>query len=373
MATSDDKISAATGPGVKSPENAALRWMVVLLSVAALFALGPLWAPLLLAAFAAVVAAPFHARLSKKLSGRKGSAAALTAGLLVLLLLPMVVVVFSVSASLLALPGQLHGSKGASDVWQRLSSSSGGMPELSPQSLLEFGKKHGAQALGAATSFFGALATAAVGLFLFVYGFHTFLVDGRRTYAWALRHSPIPRANLRRLGDAFSESARGLLIGVGLTALIQGVTATIGYVALGVPQPLVLGLITCVAALIPSVGTALIWAPVTLALFLTGRPVAAAIMLGIGAFVSVVDNFIRPALSKYGELSMSTFLLLVAMLGGITAFGPMGLLLGPLLVRLAIEAWEILHDEGLDAAGSPKRVLHARRPRALPFARGKTG
>jgi predicted PurR-regulated permease PerM len=364
MAASDDKRSAVSG---------ALRWTVVLLTVAALFAIGPLWAPLLLAAFAAVVAAPFHARLSQKLGGSKRGAAALTVALVVLLLVPMVTVVFSVSASLSALPAQMRGSKGATDVWHRLSSSSGGMPDLNAQSLLDFGKQHGAEALRAAQSFFGAAATALVGLFIFVYGFHTFLVDGRRAYTWALRHSPIPRSNLRRLGEAFCESARGLLIGVGLTALLQAAGATIGYVALRVPQPLVLGLITCAAALIPSVGTALVWAPVTLALLLTGRPAAAAIMLAIGSFVAVVDNLIRPALSKYGELSMSTFLLLVAMLGGIAAFGAMGLLLGPLVVRLAIEAWEILHDEGLDAAAGPKKAPHARRSRALPFARGKTG
>jgi predicted PurR-regulated permease PerM len=373
MVTSDDKSSAPASASRTTPVSAALRWTVVLLTLAALFAIGPLWASLLLAAFAAVVVAPFHARLSKKLGGSKGSAAALTVGLVVVLLLPVLTVALSVSASLLALPAQMQGSKGATDVWHRLSSSSGGMPELNVQSLLEFGKRHGAQALRAAQSFFGAAATALVGLFIFVYGFHTFLVDGRRAYAWALRHSPIPRSSLRRLGDAFCESARGLLIGVGLTALIQAAGATIGYVALSVPQPLVLGLITCAAALIPSIGTALVWAPVTLALLLTGRPIAAAIMLAIGALVSVVDNLIRPALSTYGELSMSTFLLLIAMLGGIAAFGAMGLLLGPLVVRLALEAWEILHDEGLDAAAAPKKAAHARRARALLFARGKTG
>jgi predicted PurR-regulated permease PerM len=354
MTAGDDKSSVAP-PRAQRPVRAALRWTVLLLSAAALFAVGPLWAPLLLAAFAAIVAAPFHARISKKLGGRKGSAAALTVVLVLLLLLPVAVLALSVVTSVLALPAQLHGSNGAADVWHRLSSSTGKIPALNVQSLLEFGKQHGAQALAAARSFFGAAATALVGLFIFVYGFHTFLVDGRRAYLWTLRHSLIRRRNLRRLAGAFRESARGLLIGVGLTALAQAIVATIGYVALGVPQPLVLGLVTCAAALIPSIGTALVWAPVAVALLATGRPAAAGIMLAIGAFVSVVDNFIRPALSKYGRLSMSTFLLLIAMLGGIAAFGAMGLLLGPLLVRLALEAWEILHDEGLDAGAKHRQ------------------
>jgi predicted PurR-regulated permease PerM len=297
MTAGDDKSSVAP-PRAQRPVRAALRWTVLLLSAAALFAVGPLWAPLLLAAFAAIVAAPFHARISKKLGGRKGSAAALTVVLVLLLLLPVAVLALSVVTSVLALPAQLHGSNGAADVWHRLSSSTGKIPALNVQSLLEFGKQHGAQALAAARSFFGAAATALVGLFIFVYGFHTFLVDGRRAYLWTLRHSLIRRRNLRRLAGAFRESARGLLIGVGLTALAQAIVATIGYVALGVPQPLVLGLVTCAAALIPSIGTALVWAPVAVALLATGRPAAAGIMLAIGAFVSVVDNFIRPALSN---------------------------------------------------------------------------
>jgi predicted PurR-regulated permease PerM len=317
---------------------------VLVISVAALFALSPLWSPLLLAAFTAIVAAPFHARLSKRMRGRNWAASLLTVGLVVLLLFPVVTAVSSIYWALLQLPKQLHGSEGASDVWHRLSSSTPALPTLSEKGLLEFAKKSGGGALSAALAVFGATATALVGVFVFVYGFHAFLIEGRRGYAWALRHSPIPRSALHRLGDAFCESARGLLVGVGLTALAQGVVATIGYVALGVPQALVLGLLTCVAALIPSVGTSLIWAPVALGLLLTGRPVAAGILLAIGAFVSVVDNFIRPALSKYGEISLSSFLLLVAMLGGVVAFGPFGLLLGPLA------AWEILHDHGLDAA-----------------------
>jgi predicted PurR-regulated permease PerM len=72
------------------------------------------------------------------------------------------------------------------------------------------------------------------------------------------------------------------------------------------------------------------------------------ILLAVGAVVSVVDNFIRPLLSRYGELELPTFLLLIAMLGGVAAFGAFGLLLGPLMVRLSLEGWEILHDEGLE-------------------------
>ena len=74
----------------------------------------------------------------------------------------------------------------------------------------------------------------------------------------------------------------------------------------------------------------------------------------IGIFVSIVDNLLRPWLSRYGKLDLSGFVVLVSMLGGVAMFGGFGLLLGPLLVRLAIESWQLLHDEQLDAPLAPR-------------------
>jgi predicted PurR-regulated permease PerM len=119
----------------------------------------------------------------------------------------------------------------------------------------------------------------------------------------------------------------------------------VGYIVIGVPQALVLGLLTTLAALIPSIGTGLVWVPVTVALFLSGRNGAGIALLVVGCVVSVADNIIRPWLSRYGHLQLPTFVVLVSMLGGIGVFGPWGVLLGPLLVRLAVEALAIWQDE----------------------------
>ncbi|HEY5955627.1 MAG TPA: AI-2E family transporter, partial [Polyangiaceae bacterium] len=200
-----------------------------------------------------------------------------------------------------------------------------------------------------ARTVFGAATTFVVGMFIVAVGFYTFLTQGRRAYAWILKRSPFPRVYGVRFANAFLETGRGLLVGVGFTALIQGTMATIAYFAIGVSQAAVLGLLTALAALIPSIGTGLVWVPVTAGLFLAGRHNAGFVMLAVGAFVSVIDNVIRPWLSRYGQLDLSTFLLLVAMLGGVSAFGGFGLLLGPLFVRLAVEGLRLLHEEHLDA------------------------
>jgi predicted PurR-regulated permease PerM len=137
-----------------------------------------------------------------------------------------------------------------------------------------------------------------------------------------------------------------MLIGNGLTALSQGIVATIAYFALGVPRALLLGMLTMLAALIPSIGTALVWAPVAAGLALTGRTTAAVIMAAIGvAVIGSIDNIVRPIFSRFGQLRMPAFLILVSIFGGVAVFGMWGLLLGPLCVRLAIEAAEVLREQ----------------------------
>jgi predicted PurR-regulated permease PerM len=333
----------------------ATRWTVALLCLGAIIALLPLWKPLLLAAFVAIVAVPLYDWLSRKISGRSRAAAVLLALLAVFVFVPTLIAALSIYNGGAELYARLQKSSGAYDALNQLvSKQPQGGPDAGPWHLsasraLELARQHGMSALSAAQTVFGAAAAVFIGMFVFAFGFYEFLLNGRRGYAWLLKRSPIPRDYAVRLGSAFVETARGLLIGVGLTALIQGVIATIGYFALGVSQAAVLGLMTTFAALIPSIGTGLVWVPVTGGLLLAGRTHAAIILLAIGCVVSVSDNLVRPLLSRYGKLDMSTFLLLIAMLGGATAFGGFGLLLGPLFVRLAMEGLRVLHDERLDA------------------------
>jgi predicted PurR-regulated permease PerM len=182
-------------------------------------------------------------------------------------------------------------------------------------------------------------------LFVFVFAFYTFLVDGPRTYDWLIERVPLPRHHSQRLSAAFEETGRGLVISMGGTSLFQGTLATIGYLVVGAPQPFMLGMLTSIGSFIPLVGTALVWVPLSLALLALGRDGQAIAAVVIGLVVSTLDNFVRPWLSRYGQLQLPTFVIFIAMMGGIAAFGGAGLLLGPLLVRLASEALEIWRED----------------------------
>lgn len=121
--------------------------------------------------------------------------------------------------------------------------------------------------------------------------------------------------------------------------MIQSVVATIAYLALGVPSALALGMLTLLFSVIPAIGTALVWAPVASGLALTGRTGAALVLAIIGvAVIGTVDNIARPYLAKRGHLQLPTYVVLLAMFGGIEVFGGWGILLGPLILRMAKEA-----------------------------------
>jgi predicted PurR-regulated permease PerM len=328
-----------------APRPRSIAWIGGALAVAAVLVLIPFWAPLVLAAWTAELVQRPYRWLGQRLGGRHRGAAAVTVLLVLTLVVPMAVVVISLSGDAIELVKKAAGSGSTTSALQTVVTSDKGDQGFNHRELVAFAQKNGAGVWQLAQVVFGALVAFVLGTFIYLYGAYVFLVDGLRIRQWMFTHSPIASRHLSRFTAAFRETGRGLFIGVGLTALAQGVSATVGYFVLGIPQAAVLGLLTCIASLVPSFGAGLVWVPVTAGLALTGRPGAAVTMGLIGVFVSTADNFLRPLLARYGDLDMSTFLLLLAMLGGMVVFGTWGLVLGPLIVRLAMEGFRILREE----------------------------
>jgi predicted PurR-regulated permease PerM len=151
---------------------------------------------------------------------------------------------------------------------------------------------------------------------------------------------------MERFKSAFQETGRGLLIGVGLTCVVQGFVAAIAYLCLQIPRWYALGVLTGFCSLIPILGTAIVWIPITIGLFIQQAYIKACIMIAIGVLaIGSVDNLLRPAFSKLGSLQMSTLLLLITIFGGLELLGAWGALLGPLIVRLATEALILVKED----------------------------
>lgn len=324
----------------------AFRAVMFTLVAAAGITFLPLWAPLVLAAWVAVMTRPLLTKVAKVTRGRNRAAGAIVLLLVVIMLVPVGISLISLVRGAADLGKSLLASNGAKNAL--IAVVSGGEPAAgvgpldilaSPQKIVALLREHGAQAAQIASGVAGAATEVLLGLFVFLYAVYAFLVDGPSYYDWFEKHAPIEVEHTRRLVDAFNETGRGLFVSVGLTGLAQGIVATVTYFALGVPRALVLGLLTCVASLIPSFGTGLIWVPVAIGLALAGKTVSAVILAAVGLLViGTVDNVLRPVFARFGKLHLSTFVLLTSIFGGLAIFGAWGLILGPLFARLAKEA-----------------------------------
>ena len=207
----------------------------------------------------------------------------------------------------------------------------------------------GGRAWAIAQQVAGTAARGVIGLVILVAGTYTILVDGDHWYAWIEQHAPISAPIVRRFANAFAETGRGLLIGVVGAGLAQAIVATVVFVLTGVPQPFALGLLTLLVSVVPAVGTSIVWLPVAAGLALTGRTAAATVLVIAGvAVIGTIDNVVRPYLARRGHLQLPTFVVLVAMFSGGIAMGPWGLLIAPLVVRLAKEALSTLGDARTD-------------------------
>ena len=137
-------------------------------------------------------------------------------------------------------------------------------------------------------------------------------------------------------------------IGIPLLAIIQGLVALIGYVIFGVPNALLFGFLTCFATIIPIVGTSIVWAPLVVYLALTGNWIFAICLAAYSlAIITNVDNLIRFVLQK--KLADTHPLITIfGVVIGLSLFGFMGVIFGPLLLSIFILCVNIFKKEYLE-------------------------
>lgn len=314
--------------------------LTLVASIGAAFTLWPFVAPLVLAAWAAQLSRSLFLRLRRALGGRERAAGLLTAILVLIALAPLALAIVTLIPAAQSLLEQLRAASGGKGVLEALVSNGGpqGSAVEGGRGVIALAKEYGAGASKAVALIAGASIEAILGAFVFFAVFYALLMDGDKWWGWARLHAPVEPSVTDRLAHAFHEAGRGLIVGTGLTAVLQGVLATGLYAAFGVPRAFLLGMLSIIAALIPMTGPMIVWVPVCAGLALTGYVGKA---LGLAALcagvVGTVDNVVRPWLSRRFNVGMPTTLVLVAMLGGIVVFGGWGLFLGPLVIRLAGE------------------------------------
>jgi len=336
-----------------STANSARRFFFLLLAAATvLFALvvRPLASALFLAAALAGVMAPLHRRLSARFGRRpRLSAVALTLGVVLVLLLPLVAFsIFAiretsdgvrfvsktlheggVSALVDKLPGPARGL-----VHKAIDRLSGGDEGDLADTLQEhLGAQGGraAAAVGATLSASGSLLFQTV---MMLIAFYFLLLEGGALVDWIDDLSPLKRGQTRELLAEFKRVAYSVLLSAIVSGAAQAIVALGGFLIARVPHPIFFAGLTFFASFIPAVGAGIVCLAAAALLFVTGHPYGALFLALWGiAVVGLVDNAIKPLLVKSG-MKMSGAVVFFALIGGLSAFGGVGLLLGPLVVTL---------------------------------------
>jgi len=336
------------------PASGFSRLLTLVLCIGAIAVVSPLWTPIVLAAWLADLLRPSVLRFEKFLGGRRRAAGALMVLVAVGMLLPFAGITLAIVSSARELFEQVTASlEGRGSLASSLLGDNGVTTHPSANDWASLASRYGEKAWLALRTVLHASASAAIGVVVFAVSLYSFAVDTERARAWVETQVPLPRETLVRLWGAFRETGRGLIVAGGGTALVQGALATVAYAALGIPRAIILGPVTGLCAIVPLIGTGLVWLPLSINLAVHGHYLRAGILVAVGASVlGLVDNFIRPILARFGRLRLPASVVLVSMLGGVAVFGPTGVILGPLVMRLCVEALAIATEQRSAAAGA---------------------
>lgn len=316
------------------------------------YVLWPLLPVLVLGAWFGRVATPLERWLTHRFGVRSRAAAAATTVLALLFLLPVAGVFVAAGVAAVDVLHAVRASPSGRSALAALVTPTGSTAPA--EEISSFVRSYGGQAWSVATALFRGVSGFVLRVLVLVLVIYTRLAHGQDVYRYFADRIPVPRQYLARMRDAFDETGRALLVGMGGTALVQGAVATLAFVILRIPNAPVLGALTVGCAFVPVIGTALVWVPVSIGLALSERWVAAVAMLAIGAgVIGMLDNFVRPFLTRRAALRLPTAVLALAMIGGLLALGFSGILLGPLLVRLGSEMLDILQDDVAAREKSP--------------------
>jgi predicted PurR-regulated permease PerM len=190
--------------------------------------------------------------------------------------------------------------------------------------------------------FLGALSSLlAFAIMLFLLFF--FLRDGDTMLARCRLLIPLDEARKDRLFDRLSGVTRAIVIGTSLTALMQGVLLGIGFAIARLPSPVVFGVLAALLSMLPVGGAAFVWIPAVAVLFFEGHWGMAIFLLAWGLMIGGLDNVLRPLLIS-GRARISALAVFVGVMGGIPAFGAIGVIAGPVVLSLVLVLIEFAEE-----------------------------
>lgn len=345
-----------------------LIFLVLLVSLLFVRMISQFLMAIFMAGLISAMAYPFHSALSKRFKGRKNISAAITIfALILLLLIPLSILVTMVISQAVAI-GQnvkpwvqtfIDQPTVIDDYLQKVPF----YEVINPYRdviLQKAGNLVGTIStffIDSLSSFTKLTIDAIFSTFLMLYVMFYFLNMGQVFLEKILYLLPLDDISERRLLYRFTSVTKATLKGVVVIGIMQGTICGAAFAITGIQGPVFWGTVMAVSSIIPAFGTALIWVPALLIMLLNGQFINALILAVIcGAIAGNLDNFVRPRLIGK-DTQMHDLFVLFGTLGGISMFGILGIIIGPIITALFITLWEIYGDTFRDYLPSAEVVL----------------
>jgi predicted PurR-regulated permease PerM len=204
----------------------------------------------------------------------------------------------------------------------------------------------GPAALGTTQYLAGGIISLSIGLLVMLFCVYYFLADGRNMVKAVTKLTPLDDKYVTQLFEEFGNLTRAIVLSMLLAAGAQGLLAGIGYFVAGVSHVFLLTILTVVFAMLPLVGATFVWGSAAAWLyFIDGRPGAA---IGLTIYcvivVSLADNLVKPLVLQ-GKSNLHPLPALLSILGGVSALGPIGVFVGPMVMALLHTLLVMLRNE----------------------------
>ncbi len=332
-------------------QKSELYFLLTLLAgifVLTFFIFKPFLYALILAIVFATVFGPFHKKILTITRERKGLAAFLaTVSVLIGVIVPIAFLGIQIFQEATQLYSSLVSNGSATDLSRSVGDTIQSLTRFSPVPIefsvdvtqyLKQGLSWLLQHLG---PLFANVAKVMVGIFILLVALNYLFKDGYKLKRAVVALSPLQDIHDETIFNKLALAINSVIKGSLAVALIQGILTAVGFAIFGVPNAALWGRVAAITALIPGIGTALVLLPAILYLYFSGQTFFAVGLLlwGVTA-VGLVDNFLGPKLVERG-VRLHPFLILLSILGGIGFFGPLGFLLGPLILSFLFALLEI--------------------------------
>ena len=336
-------------------EDKTLLVLVIATSLALVWILLPFYGAILWGVVAAVVFAPLYRLLSQSMGQWRSLAAICTVIIIVLIvILPLTLMAASLAQEASGVYGRVQSGEldivrflqrmldalpaSVTNLLNRFGLGSlAGMQEKLSAGLLRGSQVLATQALAIGQNTFEFFVNLFVMLYLLL-----FLLRDQESLSQRIRDAlPLPPEQFNALRLNFIVVIRATVKGGLLVALLQGALGGVMFWFLGISASLLWAVLMAFLSLLPAIGAGLVWIPVAISLLATGAVWQGVLLIAYGALViGLVDNVLRPILVGQ-DTKMPDYVVLISTLGGISAFGLNGFVIGPVIAAMFIAVWDI--------------------------------